>query len=58
MSNANDIRALREQKEELRRKFRAILSRERYNGGDIPDEEWEKALKEVGLWTDEKGLRL
>jgi len=58
MSNAKDIRALREQKEEIRKKFRAALSRERYNGCEIPDEDWEKALKEVGLWTDEKGLRL
>ena len=58
MSNANDIRALREQKEEQSRKFRAILSRERYNGGNIPDKDWEEALKAVGLWTDEKGLRL
>lgn len=58
MSQQKDMREVREKNEAQRQKFRAILSRERYNGGDIPDEEWEKALKEVGLWTDEKGLRL
>lgn len=58
MSNANDIRALREQKEDQRRKFRAILSRERYNGGEVPERDWIEALKAVGMWEGEKGLRL
>ena len=58
MSNARDIRALREQKEEMRRKFRAALSRERHNGGEVPEREWIEALKAVDMWEGDKGLRL
>jgi hypothetical protein len=57
MSNAKDIRALREQKEEIRKKFRAALSRERYNGGEVPEKDWIEALKTVGMWEGE-GMRL
>lgn len=57
MSNAKDIRALREQKEDQRRKFRAALSRERYNGGEVPEKDWIEALKTVGMWEGE-GTRL
>jgi hypothetical protein len=57
MSNAKDIRALREQKEETRKKFRAALSRERYNGGEVPEKDWIEALKTVGMWEGE-GMRL
>ena len=57
MSNAKDIRAVREQKEDQRRKFRAALSRERYNGGEVPEKDWIDALKTVGMWEGE-GTRL
>ena len=34
----------------LREKFIAVLRRERYGGGEIPQRELDEALKAVGLW--------
>lgn len=43
-------RAVEAEQRRLREKFIAVLRRERYGGGEIPQRELDEALKAVGLW--------
>lgn len=43
-------RVVEEQLHRRRERFIAVLRRERYGGGEIPQRELDEALKAVGLW--------